>query len=243
MEKSLSKKKLIDSTELNRIIESFSALNYVLDGEEETLVDTATRKEKYKFLPFKEEEFAKLFKMVCKYINAKMILCYNMIKVKIPSNYQEKTNELNSKRKISIPNSKPLVYPHSSIYTSKDFGSNKKLLIIIPDRGENNLPGIFSIVSIFYESLFKGSMFDYIYGAQNNGYSVLVLNPNKLKSGKTQQNIEEFNDHYSHCEYIFNEYLINSNKSINNIVFLAHHNAGISLIKLMNKYSKFIKVN
>ena len=61
------------------------------------------------------------------------------------------------------------------------------------------------------------------------------MNPNYLKDPKTGKNMVEFNDHYSHCEYVWNEYI--SGKRYENVILIAHQLASISLIKLMNKFS------
>ena len=124
--------------------------------------------------------------------------------------------------------------PKSYIYLSKDFHENKNLYIIIPDRGDIS-PGVFNKASLFYESLKKGSVFPYVDYAVKENYSVLIMNPNYLKDPKTGKNMVEFNDHYSHCEYVWNEYI--SGKRYENVILIAHQLASISLIKLMNKFS------
>ncbi len=66
------------------------------------------------------------------------------------------------------------------------------------------------------------------------------MNPNKLKDNKLIAKINEFSDHYTHCEYIWNEF-ISRDQLINNISIIAHKNSSISLIKLMKKYSDDFK--
>ena len=66
------------------------------------------------------------------------------------------------------------------------------------------------------------------------------MNTNKLKDNKVISKINEFYDHYSHCEYIWNEY-ISRDQLINNITIIAHKNSSISVIKLMKKFSDDFK--
>ena len=66
------------------------------------------------------------------------------------------------------------------------------------------------------------------------------MNPNKLKDNKLIAKINEFSDHHTHCEYIWNEY-ISRNQIINSISIIAHKNSSFSVIKLMKKFSDDFK--
>ena len=121
----------------------------------------------------------------------------------------------------------------SFIYLSKDFTENKCLCVFIPDRGENH-PTVLNKSSLIYDSLKKGTLFPYVDFAYKENYSFLIMNPNFTKdsSGKS---MSEYTDHYSHCEYIWNEYV--SGKRYEHIIVIAHQLASISLIKLVNRFS------
>jgi hypothetical protein len=67
----------------------------------------------------------------------------------------------------------------------------------------------------------------------------MLLNPNKLVDNKQGARINEYSDHYTHCEYIWKEYISKADY-INNVVVIAQKNASLSVIKLMNKFSNFL---
>jgi hypothetical protein len=71
-------------------------------------------------------------------------------------------------------------------------------------------------------------------------YSIMLMNPNKLVDNKQNTRINEFHDHYSHCEYIWKEYISKADY-INNITIVAQGNASLSVIKLMNKFGNDFK--
>ncbi len=77
-------------------------------------------------------------------------------------------------------------------------------------------------------------MFPYVEIAYKENYSFLIMNPNFTKDhlGKS---MSEYTDHYTHCEYIWNEFI--SGKRYENIIVIAHQLASISLIKLVNRFS------
>lgn len=79
----------------------------------------------------------------------------------------------------------------------------------------------------------------YVEMAQNAGYSVLIMNPNRLNDKKTGQKITEFYDHYTHCAYIWEEF-ITKNEIFKNIIIVSHQTASISVIKLMMAYRIYI---
>jgi hypothetical protein len=61
------------------------------------------------------------------------------------------------------------------------------------------------------------------------------MNPNKLTDNKLVTRLSEFSDHYTHCEYIWNEYIL-KNEKITNISIVAHRNASFSAIKLLKAF-------
>lgn len=157
-----------------------------------------------------------IYKIIVYYLEAKLDFSYNLTKTVIPKLIRDQNTV------------------KSFIYLSKDFMENKSLCIIIPDRGDNH-PVVLNKSSLFYDSLKKGSVLPYVDNAYKESFSILIMNPNLLKDcfGKP---VLEYCDHYSHCEYIWNEYV--SGKRYENIVVIAHQLASISLIKLVNKFSK-----
>ena len=159
----------------------------------------------------------KIYKLIVKYLEAKLEFNFNMIRTVIPKIIRDQNT------------------PKSYIFLSKDFFENKTLCVIIPDRGDNH-PAVFNKSSLFYESLKKGSVFPHVGLAYKENYSILLMNPNNIKDPETGKNILEFNDHYSHCEYVWNEYI--TGKRYEHVVIIAHQLASLSVIKLVNKFSK-----
>ena len=121
-----------------------------------------------------------------------------------------------------------------SVLATEDINKNNKLLLIIPDRGLDAL-GVFSNVGLIYESTRKGSMINYFDMGINSKYSVMAINPNKKKLANLG-----LTDHYLICEYVWKE-LISSQNKINNIIIVAHKNASISVLKLMNVFREDFK--
>lgn len=70
--------------------------------------------------------------------------------------------------------------------------------------------------------------------------SFLIMNPNKFIDNKLVTRISEFSDHYSHCEYIWNQYISNNNQ-ITNITIVANKTASFSVIKLLKNFSNDFK--
>jgi hypothetical protein len=196
------------SPKMTKIIDTLNSYNYKLDGDEETLIEIS-KNEKYKMTT--REDLERVLKLLHKYIKAKIRMCYNLNKIKIPV----KNTNLH-------------------ILTSQDFKQNNKLLLIIPDRGIDAL-GVFSNVGIIYESTRKGSMIDYIEAAKNSNYSFMTFNPNRKKLENTHMS-----DHYIVCEYIWREF-ISSQNNLNNVVIVAHRNSSLSLIKLMTIFKEDFK--
>ncbi len=153
--------------------------------------------------------------MIISYLEAKLENFYNITKTVIPKLIRDQNTV------------------KSSIFLSKDFNENKCLCVFIPDRGDNH-PTVLNKSSLIYESLRKGSIFPFVEYAYKENFSFLIINPNFTKdnSGKP---MSEFTDHYSHCEYIWNEFI--TGKRYEHIVVIAHQLASISLIKLVNRFS------
>jgi hypothetical protein len=163
------------------------------------------------------DHFEKTFKIVAKYVETKLEFTYCMVKSTIPKIVRDQNAT------------------KSFIYLSKDFLEKKNLCVIIPDRGDNP-PGIFDKSALFYESLKKATVFPYVVSAMKGNYAVMLMNPNDLKDGKSGKVMTEFSDHYGHCEYFWNEFI--TGKRFESVIIIAHQLASISVIKLVNKFSK-----
>ena len=215
------------SSKLTKIVDNLNSYGFKLEGDDETVVDLV-KKEKIKLTASIKESYPKIYKLLVKYIKAKLTMCYSMEKLYF--NKLDVTSPIKGKTKV--------ISAH--VLATHDFGTNNKLLILIPDQGEDNQLGIFSKTTLIYNSLKHGSMITYVEAATINNYSVLLMNPNKLRSNKTNLEIPEYSDHYSHCEYIWNEFIA-SNTKITQIIIIGNGNASISIIKLMNKFRQDFK--
>jgi hypothetical protein len=99
---------------------------------------------------------------------------------------------------------------------------------------------MFSKVSVLFENIRSGAIYNYIEMAYIAKTSFMIMNPNKLTDNKVVSKIAEFSDHYSHCEYIWKEYITTADK-ITSINIIAHKNASFSVIKLVKNFPNDFK--
>jgi hypothetical protein len=91
-----------------------------------------------------------------------------------------------------------------------------------------------------FENIKNGSIYNYIEMAYTTKSSFLIMNPNKLLDNKLVSKIAEFSDHYTHCEYIWKEYITTADK-ITSINIIGHKNASFSVLKLIKNFSSDFK--
>lgn len=116
----------------------------------------------------------------------------------------------------------------SYIMTSFYYLGNSKLFIVFPDI---TLPcGIVNKASLYYKGIIEGSILSIIPSISKENYSLILLNPNKKKNKSIDLNI----DYYSHCAYVFSEFINKKYDLIKEIIVLGYGFAGMNIIKLIN---------
>jgi hypothetical protein len=148
----------------------------------------------------------------------------------------------------------------NNIFLSKDALTNPdKLLIIIQGSGAVR-PGQWSRALCINDSLHTGACLDYIEQAMNEGYAVMVLNPNTVLAPKNEINVEKRDtfltsevtlqnvewepiEHSSssseHVIYCYDEYI--SKSKAKNICIVAHSAGGSATISLLDARFESLK--
>lgn len=113
-----------------------------------------------------------------------------------------------------------------NIFLSADYYENtEKLLVLIQGSGDVRA-GVWSRSVCFKSSLHQGSMFPCVEYARDNGYSLIILNPNVVTDRCTHQ--------FEHCEFVWENLIRNS--SAKEIYILAHSFGGVCTTRLLLKY-------
>jgi hypothetical protein len=147
-----------------------------------------------------------LLKLLSKYINSKMILKYELKKIKI------------------FPPNNDYFWGSKSLENTALKQINKVLIIL---NDPFNYPGIFSNNLLFFDTIYNASVFKFIELAEKKKFPVIILNVSKVKNN--ERDIDLYLDNF--WKLIIENKLIN----LTNIIFIAYKNASISLIKLLNK--------
>lgn len=112
--------------------------------------------------------------------------------------------------------------------THSDLHNTRKLLILIHGSGDARA-GSWEPYLIVYQSLNKGTMLPLIRRARENGYDVLVMNPNDNKRYvehlKRELPIPGSENAINHAKSVWNE-LIAPAQNVQNIAIVAHDDAG-----------------
>ena len=129
-------------------------------------------------------------------------------------------------------------HPSFPAFFTNNFAKSEKLLLIIPDILMNSY-GVFSDVSLLYEGIRRGSMYNLIELGVENKFSVMIVNPNKLRDLK-EKSSSQYNPKKSFAKIlqsIWNE-LISPLSFLNKIIIVSHKNSCLSLFNLMNSYKE-----
>ncbi|KAI9592199.1 Arb2 domain-containing protein [Syncephalis fuscata] len=146
-------------------------------------------------------------------------------------------------QKINLPLNTPDHEPHSYIYYSNDYMTNAdKLLVLVSDR--NNRVGQWDRRHLFDVSIQDGSMFGYIQQAFNEGYAVLVTNPNTnywrkgqglvyMPNGKRFKEIPDNANGFEHIKTVFKDILPLSPAKTVNIVTMGY--GGVCIVEAIGE--------
>jgi hypothetical protein len=123
-----------------------------------------------------------------------------------------------------------------NIFVSRDWEDNtNKGMIIIQGAGQVRA-GVWSRSVCINESLSMGSMLPYISKAQDQGYSLLILNPNFNHNPVSNKKIPKNSDMLNHSSYIWEQFIPKS--PAKTLVILAHSCGGICTVHLLKNHSE-----
>jgi hypothetical protein len=189
---------------ISKIIGQLTQLNYSI-SEDDILIKILENNNNSNFNNF-YKNYNNLLKLLSKYINAKMILKYELKKIKI------------------FPPNKDYFWGSKSLENTALKQINKVLIIL---NDPLYYPGIFSNNLLFFDSIYNATVFKLIELTEKKNFPVIILNISKVKN--YERDIDIYLDNF--WKLIIENKLIN----LNNIIFIAHKIASISLIKLLNK--------
>ena len=131
--------------------------------------------------------------------------------------------------------------PKSNIYVSEDFTKNKnKCMVLIQGTGRCR-PGVWAVDTCMYQGITTGSMFPMLEYARQNGFSVIVLNPNMAKDPCSGASIPHCKSKVQHCNYVWETFI--SKKADSNVAcaadklaIVAFSAAGKSMASWFDRY-------
>ena len=158
-----------------------------------------------------QKHYEELGDLVTNYIQEEMKLTYGLQEVWIPKDFEGSAK--------------------SNIFISQDWEQNtSKALLLIQGAGAVR-PGIWARSVVINESLETGSMLPAIREAQNQGYSLLVFNPNVHRDPETKEPIPLNDTLSAHSNYMWSTFV--SKSPAQEIFIIAHSCGGVSTMELM----------
>lgn len=165
------------------------------------------------FIARSQAEYDLLGEWVVKVVQEKMVYEYGLKEVWIPEGGGNQCN----------------------IFVSHDWEVNRdKGLVIIQGAGQVRA-GIWSRSVCINESLSMGSMLPYISKAQEQNYSIIILNPNCSRSPLTNKIVPHNSDMLEHSSFVWENYISRSPAA--SLVIAGHSCGGICTVHLLKTYS------
>lgn len=168
-----------------------------------------------------QAEYDRLGDLVIAYVQEKLQTEYGLKEVWIPKNMQNQCN----------------------IFVSSDWESNtEKALILIQGAGDVRA-GIWSRSVCINESISLGSMLPFVHMAQQENYSIIILNPNFNRDQTNPRvKIDKNENAISHSKYVFEQFIRKS--PARNWCIVGHSCGGICTLNLLKDYWEdfFIRV-
>merc|ERR1712187_307406 len=121
--------------------------------------------------------------------------------------------------------------PHSSVYVSGNFKEAQKLLLIIQGSGRVRV-GVWGCALCINKNLDEGTVLPYIKMATENGYGVIVLNPNENMHNATL--IPGSESPVNHVAYVFEHVILPAFKD-STLEVVAHSNGGRALMLFLGR--------
>ena len=222
-----NKKEENNKVENNLSKELESLINYKYNQKGE-LVNKKTLKKCQKLEKF---EYDLVGMYVQKYVEDYLISKFNLTTLYVPNKNKDADF---SKRDDSQAQCK--------IFTTQDFPTNPKCLIIIQGTGPAKL-GVWARSVSINENLKLGTMAPYLENAIKNKFSVIIFNPNERNDFMYERNkIEEFDSMEKHCLYVYNN-IVKKNNNIKEIYIVAHSKGGECAIEILLEYIEDLLYN
>lgn len=160
-----------------------------------------------------QESYDNLGYVIVEYIQSVMINQYSMKEVRIP-NHDSPCN----------------------IFHSQDWTKNKqKALIIIQGAGEVRA-GQWARSVCINDSLDKGSVFKFLDFAKEEGYSVIVMNPNFIQNPTDLKRIKDLETPEKHCNFVWKHFI--KKCAAKKLFILAHSCGGVRTIDLLHNHTE-----
>ena len=124
---------------------------------------------------------------------------------------------------------------HCNIFRSLDWESNtEKALVLIQGAGDVRA-GVWSRSVCINESLMLGSMLPYVQQAQQEGYAIIILNPNYNRDSRNPRvKVEGSENAVAHCKYVWENYVVKC--PAKSFCIVGHSCGGICTLALLREY-------
>lgn len=127
-----------------------------------------------------------------------------------------------------------------NIFLSQDWSINKDKAIVVIQGAGKVRAGQFARSVCINDGLEEGTVFRVLNFARQEGYSVIVLNPNFSKDPLTKQPIKGIETPEKHCSFIWKNIIMKS--PAKKLFLLAHSCGGIRTLELLhNNFEDFKK--
>ena len=182
-------------------------------NKDEVLTNTETD-EGFKFI--NQAHYERLGNVIQRFVQEQMCKRYEMIEEFVPKEPQFEGS------------------PKCNIFISKNwFGECNKAMLLIQGAGAVRA-GLWARSVCINDSLKTGSVFPFLDFAKENGFEVIVFNPNYCYDPETHKPIPMMNSLESHGNYLWENYVRHCKAS--ELYIVAHSCGGISTMSLVKNY-------
>ena len=134
----------------------------------------------------------------------------------------------------------PIKKSPCNIFISHDWSINKEKAIVVIQGAGKVRAGQFARSVCINDGLEQGTVFRVLEFAREEGYSVIVLNPNFIKDPMTKQPIKGIETPEKNCSFVWKNFIKKS--PAKKLFILAHSCGGIRTLELLhNNYEDFKK--
>ena len=212
-----TKASLLSTDYLSEASEELSSMGYqVVKREKDNQHEFVKTKDNSGFTFTNQKAYDDLGDSLCNWIQAYMMDKHKLKKVRIP--VQEETNEGAGR---------------APIFVSSDWQTNEKgALVLIQGTGDVR-PGYWARSVCMNDTLELGSMIPDIEWAQNNNYSVLVMNPNYTKDEDGNFVDKKVRGMGRHASYAWEKFVENGVCPAKQLYVIAHSAGGACIHEII----------